>query len=358
MTIIQKYVVKEIIKQFCTVLIAVISIYVIVDFFEKSDNFMRAGVSFSRTLTFFLLNTPFVVSQIAPVGILLAVIIIFSLMSKNNEILALRGSGISLSSLLRPVIAVGMTTSLLLFFFADIVVPLSTAKANRIWVQEVKKKTLMTSKEKDIWIKGHRRITNIRYYNPSKNIAFGVSIVFFDKEFNLIRKIDAESGRYRNGKWIIQAVVEQVFIQKSKDPDISFLKEKTEDLGFVPDDLKRVIKKPEEMSYKELSDYIQKIEDDGYDPTIHRVDLYAKPAYAFVCVIMCIIGAGVAVRQRHQQGIFFSITYGTIIAFFYWVFYSFCLSLGYGEMLPPLVAAWTANIVFICLGFLILMTVE
>ncbi|MBW1841901.1 MAG: LptF/LptG family permease, partial [Deltaproteobacteria bacterium] len=44
--------------------------------------------------------------------------------------------------------------------------------------------------------------------------------------------------------------------------------------------------------------------------------------------------------------------------FLYWIFYSFCLSLGKGEMLPPVIAAWTANLVFFCVGILTLMHAE
>jgi lipopolysaccharide export system permease protein len=129
-------------------------------------------------------------------------------------------------------------------------------------------------------------------------------------------------------------------------------------LDFVPEDLKRIIKKPAEMSFKELLAFIRKVEAEGYDATAYRVDLHAKPAYAVICMVMCIIGMGLALRQQRQQSIFFSISYGIAAAFFYWIFYSFCLSLGYGEMLPPVIAAWTANLVFLCMGFLILVNAE
>jgi lipopolysaccharide export system permease protein len=360
MSIIQKYLTKEIVKQFGIVLIAVICIYVIVDFFEKSDNFVKAGLSLSKTLVFFLLNIPFIISQITPVGILLSVIILFSLMRKNNEILALQSSGISIYSLLIPVVALGLAGSILLFFFSDIVVPITTVKANRIWLKDVKKKSLVTSLEKNIWIKSDDRITHIKYYNPKNKTVHGVTINFFDRDFRLIRKIDASKGFYKDEKWIVHEVMEQKRNETTSVFDISFHDRLPVVLDFVPEDLKRIIKKPTEMSFKELLTYIRKVETEGYDATVYRVDLYAKPAYAFICVIMCIIGMGLAVRQQRQrqQGIFFNISYGIIAAFFYWIFYSFCLSLGYGEMLPPIIAAWTANLVFLCMGLLILVNAE
>ena len=123
MTVIQRYVIREILKKVGFVLIAVVFLYVLVDFLEKADNFAKSGLSVGRTLTYFLLNVPFIISQISPVSILLAVIIIFNLMNRNNETLALRASGISFISLLRQVLIIGIVASLILYVFSDIMYP-------------------------------------------------------------------------------------------------------------------------------------------------------------------------------------------------------------------------------------------
>jgi lipopolysaccharide export system permease protein len=112
------------------------------------------------------------------------------------------------------------------------------------------------------------------------------------------------------------------------------------------------------MSFKELLTYIRKIEEEGYDAAKYKVDLYAKLALPFVCVIMCILGTGIAIKGEKMESIFLCVAYGIGIAFFYWIFYSFCLSLGYGEMLPPAIAAWCANFVFLCFGLFTLLRAE
>lgn len=358
MSIISKYLTREILKQFSIVMLAVISIYLIVDFFEKSENFMRAGIPLSRVLTFFALNIPFVISQIAPVGMLLSIIIVFSLMNKNNELLALKSGGVSFYTLLWPVLIMGIAAAAALFLFADRVVPETTSRANGIWTGEVRKKKLMSSREKNIWIKGDRQITHITYFNPVQKHIFGISVSFFDDRFRLIRKIDAEKGVYRNGEWYLRTLIEQERDATTNGFKITYRDSLKERLDFVPHDLVKVVRKPEEMSYNELLTYIHKVENEGYDATVHRVNLHAKPAFAFVCVVMSLIGTGLAVRMGTGQGIFFNITYGIVLAFFYWISHSFCLSLGYGEMLPPVVAAWITNFIFVTLGVLILAYAE
>jgi len=358
MSIISKYLTKEILKQFGIVMLAVVSIYLIVDFFEKTDNFMKAGIPLSRVMTFFALNVPFIVSQIAPVGMLLSIIIVFSLMDKNNELLALKSGGISFYALLRPILVMGIIAAIALFLFSDRVVPETTSRANAIWLGEVKKKRLVSSREKNIWIKGNRRITHITYYNPVKQQIFGISVSIFDGQFRLIRKIDAEKGYFKDGTWQLQHLIDQTRNQATDTFEIAYRDAQKEHLDFVPADLSKVVRKPEEMSYRDLLTYIRKVESEGYDATVHKVNLHAKPAFSFVCVIMCLLGTGLAVRMGTGKGIFFNITYGIVLAFFYWIAHSFCLSLGYGEMLPPLIAAWVANFLFVTLGLLILAYAE
>jgi len=70
------------------------------------------------------------------------------------------------------------------------------------------------------------------------------------------------------------------------------------------------------------------------------------------------IGTGLAARGTLREGMPVVIAYGIGTAFIYWIFYSFCLSLGYGEMLPPVIAAWTANLTFFSFGALTLLNAE
>ena len=118
MYLIEKYVTKEILKYFCILLATVVSIYLAVDFFEKIDNFMEASLPFSKIIRFFYLKIPSIVAQFAPVGILLAILVVFGLMNKNNEIIALKSSGVSIYYLLKPVVSIGLFLSILIFLLS------------------------------------------------------------------------------------------------------------------------------------------------------------------------------------------------------------------------------------------------
>jgi len=347
MSTLDRYLIKEVLKHFGIVLSAVIVIYLAIDFFENIDRFMEADLPITRALEFFQLKLPLIIVQITPVGILLAVLITFGLMNKNNEIIALKSGGMSVYRFLKPILSLGILFTIGYFIFAEIVVPVTVSKANEIWRVEVKKMTL-TSERKNIWIKGHRSIAFISYYNPQDKTISGITLNRFDSQFRLIRRIDAAKGRYQNGQWVFYEVMEQKLNPQNGSYVVSFKDEQVEEIDLTPDDLKRVAKKSEEMSFKELYRFIQNVESEGYDATPYRVDLQSKFAMPLACLIVSIIGASISLRKTTREGLSLSITFGIAIVFLYWITQSFCTSLGYGGLLPSYVAAWIANFIFAC----------
>ncbi len=357
--IVYRYLSLEILKYAGIVLLTVVGIYVAVDFFERIDNFLEAGLPAARTFVYLAYKIPFILTQILPLALLLAMLICFGIMSKNNEILALRSGGISIYALMKPVIAIGVFFTVFHFLFSEIVVPLSSEKSNRIWLEEVKKRAAVVSREKNVWLKDSRLITHIRYYSKREKAVQDLTLFYFDDAFRLARRVDARKGVYDEQKgWILSDLMEQVLDSKTGEYAVHFMAEKNEAISITPENLETVVKKSEEMNFTELYRYVKKVEAEGYDATLYKVDLQAKAAFPFICLILSIAGLGIAARGKVREGLAISISYGLSIAFLYWIFYGFCISLGYGGMLPPWIAAWTANFVFSCFGIIALMNAE
>lgn len=355
MTILQKYIIREILTLFVIVLGSVTFIYLAIDFFEKMDKFLEAGQSLTRALTYLGLKIPLILTQTMPAVFLLAILFCLGVMNRNNEILALKCGGISPLLILKPLLLLGFFFTGIMFVLAEGLVPQTMSQANRIWYQEVRQERTVALSQSDIWIRGPQSITYIQHYVPPQEKIFQVSHHIFDEQFEMVRRLDASEAVYDGTHWVLYQVLEQV-----TEADKQSLKTHTHEqltlvLDFTPADLRRVVKDPEEMDFRELLELARKVESDGYDATVHWVNVFAKTAYPFICVIMSLLGMGVALKANLREGLAMSITYGIGTAFFYWVFYSFCLSLGYGGILPPLLAAWSANAVFMSLGVLLIL---
>lgn len=358
MPILYRHMLKEILRVAAIVLVTVVAVYLAVDFFEKIDDFFETGVPVVRALAYFGYKLPFVVAQMLPLCLLLSVLIAFGLMNKHNEVLALRAGGVGAGRLLRPALALGLCGSLALFFLAEGIVPFTMDRANRIWLGEVRQAPLMVSRERNIWVRGEQTISHIRYYHPPSRTARGITVNRFDPAFRLVARWDAAAGRYRDGHWALTDVMAQRMDPRTHTMAVRFHPTLRLALGLTPADLEQAVRDSSEMSLPELRRYAAKVAAEGYDATPYRVDLHAKMAFPAVCLILAVVGASIGLHRRVHDGLALAVAVGLGVAFLYWVFYSFCLSLGYGQMLPPPLAAWAANLVFACLAAVLTLSTE
>ncbi len=352
MSILNKYWISQFIKFFFIVQVIVLCIFVSVDYLTNMERFLKAGYPLIKAFGYVLLKVPQMFTLLTPVGTVLAIIVVFGLMNRNNELLALKGSGINAYLLVKPAAVAGVVLSVMMFFLGETLVPATMAKANHIKYTKIKKIRNVFASREDIWIRGDRRIAHFKYYNPVDKTLAGVSLTFFDDNFNLKTRVDAAFGKYESGMWHFARVLEQNFLKGFGEPEIQSHDIKAFSLDILPEDLERVAKKSDEMSFTDLSAYIRKVESEGYDATLYRVDLYGKTAFPFICLIMAITGATAGMRSFVKESLPLGIALGLVVSFCYWVMYGFCTSLGYGRMLPPFISAWAANFFFFLLSVL------
>jgi lipopolysaccharide export system permease protein len=353
-----RYLVREILRISAIVLVLVVGVYLAVDFFEKVDNFLEKGVPLDRALAYFAYKLPFIVAQVMPLCLLLAATVTFGLMNKHNEVLALRAGGIGTGRLMRPMLALGVLSAIFLFFLSEAVVPPTMDRANRIWLGEVRQKAMLVSRQQDIWIKGVRSIIFIRHYHSPSRTAYGLTVNRFDEDFRLIERLDAETGHYRDGQWRLAGVMVQRREPDAVEMAVSFQEEMVVPLDMAPEDLSPAAREGSEMSFAELRRHAERVAAEGYDAGAYRVDLQAKLAFPVICLILAVIGAGIGLHRLTHGGLALAVAIGLGLAFLYWIFFSFCLSLGYGEMLPPVVAAWAGNLLFGCIAGVVILATD
>jgi lipopolysaccharide export system permease protein len=112
-----------------------------------------------------------------------------------------------------------------------------------------------------------------------------------------------------------------------------------------PEEFARVARSPEEMSYAQLRQYIDKLVKSGVSATRYQVDLHAKVATALVSLIMAILGVSFGLRTG-RAGVMLWVGLCIPMGFLYYMLLVLGFSLGRGGALPPLVAAWLPNLVF------------
>jgi lipopolysaccharide export system permease protein len=358
MTCLHRYWLKEFAKFFGVIQALILVLFVVIDYLSRMDKFLESSISLIHALWYVVLKLPFMFVQLTPAAILLATIAVFGLMNKNNELTAVKSSGISVYFLVKPAFLASILLAVMMFFMGESLVPLSMSKANHIRQYEIKKKGQISQNRNDIWVKSGNTLVHIHFFDPVHQTVAGICATTMADDFRLVSRIDARHGRYELDQWLVEDVVEQTYNSDTGDYDVTLSDMKLVDLGLVPLDLGQLVKKSDEMGFFELKAYVDKVRSEGYDATTYQVDMHGKIAFPFICVIMALTGAAAGMRNFTKTNLPAAIGLGVVISFFYWVMYGICLSMGYAGILPAMVAPWIASMVFLCAGFIFLIHTE
>jgi len=355
--IINRYTAKGFFKYFLMIIGVVVSLFVIIEYLKSTGKFIRHDMSLFDGFNYVLLKAPYVFWLVTPVGCIIGPIIFFGLMKRNNELVALQSGGMSLFSLFRPLALYGFLLGLLVFIIGETVVPKTITKAYETQ-RMLRNKTVATTRTSNIWLKNDRNIIHIGKYDEIEKTLSDVTVYAFGKDFSLERRVDAQAARYDKGGWILMKVLEMRLDKKTGEYRNVFHPEKKEAIKIEPKDLKRVLKYSEEMNIVELYRYVKMVEAEGYESSRYKVDMYSKTAVPVTCLLMALMGTGIVFARQKRDAIPSNVALGTLAAFLFWFFNSFCVSLGYAGLLPASVAAWIANVLFMCASGIVLIKTE
>ena len=340
-----RYIAREFWRNFILTLAAFVSIYLIIDFFEKIDRLLRAEIRFSTILEYFAAKMPVAASQVLPAAIILAVIITFGLLSRHNETIAIKCAGLNVARMLRPILLISLLLSLILLILNLYLNPWLTQRINIIWETKVEKKPTRELIElKYLWYKGDRAIFNISEFRKDTKTMEKIKIYIFDQQFHLIQFIAAKKAKWTGKDWVFQDGMVQTFI-----PGGQIIGENFANRTFImterPEDFSSLERKVTEMTANDLYRYILRLERDGYDSRPYWAELQGRIAMSLTPLIVTLIGGSIILWQE-KTNIPFGIALGIGLVFIYWLMYSLFLSLGQVGKMPIVLAAWLANIIF------------
>jgi len=308
--------------------------------------FLSNNATLIQMASYFLYSIPMIISLMLPAAVLLATLMTYSTLSKFSEITAMKANGVSLYRIMLPSLFVAAFVSVFLFFFTELITPAAIQKAEYIVMAEVQKRqSFGVFKQNEIWYRSNHAIYNFKLFDADHNIIRGVTINYLNPDFTLKSRLDAERAEWKNNSWVFYNVLRTSF-PKDNIPVLDRFTETIIQIPEKPNDFKIVQKDAEKMGYFELKKYINKIKYEGYDITKHFVDLQGKIALPFVNFILVFIGLSFSLRSERSGGVMQSIAVGIFVGFSYWIVHAFSMSLGRSGMLPAMVAAWAANILF------------
>jgi LPS export ABC transporter permease LptG/LPS export ABC transporter permease LptF len=357
--VVDRYVLQGFLFYFVMLLVSLVLMTHVYTFFDLLNDIVKNHVTMQRVFTYMFFLTPQLIFDLAPISVLVAVLITFGILTKNNEITAMKASGVSLYRLAVPVLAVALLMSGGLFAFAHYYVPDANRKQDAIR-KEIKGKPVQTYLHPDRhWVfdpgsNNDPRVFYFRYLDPAQKLMLGPQVFELDPaNFRVEKHISAEKARWE------PALRTWIFENGWSRQDPGGRHEKFSDFARQPATFQEIDERPDyflqevlqdqQMNFQQLAAYIRDLQRSGIDTITLQVSFYRKfalPLFALVMALISIPFAFLAGNRGAMAGV--GVSLGIAIA--YWAIGKLFEQLGDVNLLPAMIAAWSPDVLFAMAG--------
>jgi len=346
------YLLRRFFSYFLLLMAAFVFLFEAFTFFELLDDIARHRVPFLIVIDYFRNLTPYLLYQLAPLGAMVAALVTVGVMSKNNEIVACKASGISLYRLAGPLLLAGVVLASAMILVDDTYLPYANQRQDALRNQ-IKGRPPQTYKQPQRWIFGdNAKIYNYDLFDPNQNLFGGLSVVEIDPTtFQVRRRVFASRAQWSDAQnlWVLESGWVRDFsdgtITKYDRFNVKDLPELTE----PPSYFHREVRQAFQMNWSELRRYIDGLHRAGFDVSALTVQLHRKLAFPLIAPISMLLAFPFAFLVG-TRGAIGGVAIGVGIAILYWLGAELLTAMGGVGQLPPLLAGWAPDIIFFFLG--------
>jgi LPS export ABC transporter permease LptG/LPS export ABC transporter permease LptF len=353
--LLDEYVMRSYVTNFVLSLGAFVLLFVVFTFFELMGDIVRNQTPFIVVGEYLINLLPYIVNVVTPFCSLLAGLITFGALNRSSELTAMKATGISLYRVVAPILVLAAIIATALFAFDESYLPDANRRQEQLRA-EIKDKPAQT-----FLLPGRQFISGktdsageparIFYYvafDPDRQVFADLTVFEFDpKSFTLERRIYAKTARWDStvNRWIFEDGWERSFTGETVSSYTPFTVSTFPEIHEQPGYFTKEHKLSDEMSYSELSKYIADLRQSGFDTVKLRVQLANKLSVPTITLVMAIIAVPFAVSMGKRGGLA-GIATAIGVAISYWVIASIFTSMGNISTLPPLLAAWSPDLLF------------
>jgi LPS export ABC transporter permease LptG/LPS export ABC transporter permease LptF len=355
--IVDTYVLNSFVYYFAVLLGGFVFFIEIFNFFELLGDVFRNDIAMREVLEYLFFLAPKLIYDTAPVSVLVASLVTFGILAKNNEIIALKACGVSLYRLAVPVLFITLAMSGALFLFDHAVV----TKANIIQDglrNKIKGKPVQTYLNPNRkWIRGSSvqtlRIFFYKHFDQEQGVLGGVQIWDVNPvEWKLTRHLLAERAHWEPSlkTWIFEnGWVREV--GNDSDNFIPFTGSVAtfKEIDEPPSWFLKEVKTYKQLNFMQLQEYIGELRQSGFNTVPLQVQFHKKfavPLFVFVMAMLSVPFAFMTGSRGAMTGV--GVSLGVAAAYF--VLNYLFEQLGGAGQLPPVLAAWAPDGIFALAG--------
>ena len=353
------YIARQFLSWFGGVFAAMLVIIFLLDYIEL----LRRGASkpeatLGRLLEMAALKLPHMAQEVMPFAILFGTMMAFWRLTRSNELVVARASGVSAWQFLTPAVI-----SALLIGIAAVTIFNPIASATQTAYEALEARILRGGGDQfavfrsGLWLREADEQGNLSVIHADRmsgNVALeNVTILFFRGADQFIGRVDAPQARLEPGYWRLSGGWR--WRQSSGSTPFDDLSVPT---GFTPLKIRESFASPETMSFWKLPGFIRLLEDSGFSAQRHRLYFNGLLARPFLLCAMVLIAATFSLRMQRRGGTTVMIMAGVLTGFLLYFLSDVVFAFGLSATIPVALAAWTPAGVCLLLGTSLLLHLE
>ena len=351
--ILDVYLLRSFVYYFLLLTIGFILLYEVFTFFELLDDIAQHRTSFVELIQYFIYLACYLFYQLAPLAALVAVLITLGVMTKNNELVAFKASGLSLYRIAVPLLITGAVLATSLVLLDDTYLPYANQRQDALRNQIKGRPAQTFYQPNQRWIFGENaKVYNYDLFDPDHQLFGGLNVFELNPAtFEVRRRIYAARGHWdaQQRIWILESGWIRDFDHGHVVRFAPFLANALSELNEPPSYFNREVRQYYQMTWWELKRYIADLGQAGFDVARLSVQLQRKISFPLIApiIILLAIPFSILVGTRGAIG---GLALGVGIAIVYWAAAALTEAMGAVGQLPPLLAAWAPDTVFGFLG--------
>ncbi len=307
---------------------------------------------------YYLTFLPAIFIQVSPFACLLATLYTFAKLNQDNEIIAMRSSGLSIFQITKTAIIFGFIVSIFVFWINDKIAPAYRMQNMKIKEQIESNNEKPKAKElqilKNLTIYGSKnRLFYVNKFDPAKNTMEGIIILEHDAKQNITKKIVANKGVFNNNLWEFHQSITYIFDENGQlKSDPQFLEEEIMPLTDTPEEFINQKQSTDLMSLAQIEDYIWRLSKSGATTVIRnlRVDYYQRFTLPLTNLIIILIGNPFSFKMRRKATGMSSFGISLVVGFIYYVLTAVSIAMGKAGIIIPFLSVSLSHIVMLLLS--------
>ena len=326
---------------------------IMIDMTERLTKLLDQGLTFGQIAVSYVYAFPEYMALVMPAAVLFATVFTVGSMARHAELTAAKAGGVSFHRLVAPLFIAAAIAAVVAVAVGELSVG-TTAKRKVLQKERPARATI--SKFNFVYRADQGWVYAIRSLDVSSRT---LRQLLLEREGtgpaypSLVVTADSATWSDSASAWRLWHGESRVIADAAHQYTFGFHSLQLAAMTQTPVDLLAESKAPEEMRYEELGRYIEALQRAGNESGALEVAHALKIAVPAACLVIALFGAPLAVASPRSGTAFgIAVSLGTTIV--YLMLTQIAKAVGAGGVVPPLVAAWLPNAVFLLAGLVLL----